>query len=575
MADTEALSPRTDALHVIVELLGSLGGDAKSGGREFYDRVCEACCRLGAMTRAGILLYDDARQLVVPVGSHGVEPGLFSEVYGTLEETPIAQVALSEDRVVEVTGDIGRWVPERYARLGGVETLCTVPVSAGDRWLGVIFADRGGTRFELTGEERHDMWTLGKTAALAASVRIATSQQGRARLLQTRIDLARELHERVVQRLFGVSLVLGSDAALSDEARRRCGEEMHGALADLREALSRPLAPPTLDTGATLREELARLGPPLQGPAARARVGGRRGGARGHGAARAVGARGGAPERAQARAAELGARAGRPDGRRVPARGAKRRRADRHPRHRHGPAARRGRGASARRARGVRSRGQRVARAPRRAGGGGFGVVSPDRNLRVLVVDDHDVVHWGFRLLLTEQPWVERCLTASSVEEALEMARRYEPHVALVDLFLGEESGAELCEAIRRESPATRILLISGAGWISPQAAKAAGAAGFVSKDWPAHDVAMAVRMVGKGMTVFAPRAEQPSAPLSDREREVLGHMAKGATNKEIAEELFLSPHTVKEHTSALYRKLGVRNRAEAVQRAERLGLTA
>jgi two-component system response regulator DesR len=198
--------------------------------------------------------------------------------------------------------------------------------------------------------------------------------------------------------------------------------------------------------------------------------------------------------------------------------------------------------------------------------------VSPDRNLRVLVVDDHDVVHWGFRLLLTEQPWVERCLTASSVEEALEMARRYEPHVALVDLFLGEESGAELCEAIRRESPTTRVLLISGAGWISPQAAKAAG---FVSKDWPAHDVAMAVRMVGKGMTVFAPRAEQPSTPLSEREREVLTHMADGATNKEIAERLFLSPHTVKEHTSALYRKLGVRNRAEAVQRAGRLGLTA
>ena len=182
--------------------------------------------------------------------------------------------------------------------------------------------------------------------------------------------------------------------------------------------------------------------------------------------------------------------------------------------------------------------------------------MSPDRNLRVLVVDDHDVVHWGFRLLLTEQPWVERCLTASSVEEALEMARRYEPHVALVDLFLGEESGAELCEAIRRESPSTRILLSSGAGWISPQAAKA-------------------VRMVGKGMTVFSPRAEQPSAPLSEREREVLTHMAGGATNKEIAERLFLSPHTVKEHTSALYRKLGVRNRAEAVQRAERLGLTA
>jgi signal transduction histidine kinase len=259
MAEGQALSHRTDALDVIVGLLGALDGTAQSG-RQFYDRLCEACCRLGTMDRAGLLLYDDARQLVVVVGSHGVEPGLLSELYGTLEETPIAQVALSEDRVVEVTGELARWVPERYARLGGVETLCCVPVSAAGRWLGVIFADRGGTQFELTPGERDDLWTLGKTAALAASVRIATSQQGRARLLQARIDLARELHERVVQRLFGVSLVLGSEHALTEEARRRCAEEMHAALADLREALSRPLAPPTLDTGATLQGELARLG---------------------------------------------------------------------------------------------------------------------------------------------------------------------------------------------------------------------------------------------------------------------------------------------------------------------------
>ena len=129
MAEGQALSPRADALEVIVEILGALDGSTQSG-REFYDRLCEACCRLGSMTRAGLLLYDDARQLVVVVGSHGVEAGLLSEVYGTLEETPIAQVALSEDRVVEVTGELGRWVPERYARLGGVETLCCVPVSA-------------------------------------------------------------------------------------------------------------------------------------------------------------------------------------------------------------------------------------------------------------------------------------------------------------------------------------------------------------------------------------------------------------------------------------------------------------
>ena len=201
--------------------------------------------------------------------------------------------------------------------------------------------------------------------------------------------------------------------------------------------------------------------------------------------------------------------------------------------------------------------------------------MSARNNVRVLVVDDHDVVHWGFRLLLTEQSWVERCLTAGHAEEARDLARRYEPHVALVDLFIGAQSGAELCESLRRESPSTRVLLISGAGWISPQAAKAAGASGFVSKDSSAEAVVSAVRAVAEGRTVFAPSPEAQPTPLSPREREVLGLLASGATNPEIATRLHLSPHTVKEHTSALYRKLRVRNRAEAVQRAERLGLTS
>ena len=64
--------------------------------------------------------------------------------------------------------------------------------------------------------------------------------------------------------------------------------------------------------------------------------------------------------------------------------------------------------------------------------------------LKVLVVDDHDVVHWGFRLLLERQPWVERCAAAGDAEEALALAERLQPDVALVDLFLGAESGAEL-----------------------------------------------------------------------------------------------------------------------------------
>ena len=199
----------------------------------------------------------------------------------------------------------------------------------------------------------------------------------------------------------------------------------------------------------------------------------------------------------------------------------------------------------------------------------------PDRRLRVLVVDDHDVVHWGFRVLLGEQPWVERCLAARTGAEALALTRTFEPHVALVDLFLSDESGAELCYSIRKTCASTRVLLISGAGRMSPAAARAAGASGFVSKDLEAAEIAAAVRMVGLGMTMFAPKAEQPAPLLTEREREVLDLIAAGSTNREIAERLYLSPHTVKEHTSALYRKLRARNRAEAVQRAQRIGLLA
>ena len=199
--------------------------------------------------------------------------------------------------------------------------------------------------------------------------------------------------------------------------------------------------------------------------------------------------------------------------------------------------------------------------------------MADERRLRVLVVDDHDVVHWGFRVLLGEQPWVERCLAARTGAEALALTRSFHPHVALVDLFLAGESGAELCESIRGLSPSTRVLLISGAGRMSPAAARAAGASGFVSKDWDAYDVALAVRRVGLGMTMFAPKSDQPTPLLSKRERDVLDLIAAGSTNREIAEALYLSPHTVKEHTSALYRKLQARNRAEAVQRAQRIGL--
>jgi two-component system response regulator DesR len=195
------------------------------------------------------------------------------------------------------------------------------------------------------------------------------------------------------------------------------------------------------------------------------------------------------------------------------------------------------------------------------------------RRLRVLVLDDHDVVQWGFRTLLSDEPWVERYLSADSPDEAVQLATRHHPHVALVDLLLANASGTDASRRICGASPDTRVLLMSGVGQISREAALAAGAFGFVPKGWPARDIAHAVRMVGLGMTLFAPESERPKNGLSEREGQVLDMIAGGATNKEIAARLYLSPHTVKDHTSTLYKKIGARNRTEAIRRAQRLGL--
>ena len=198
-----------------------------------------------------------------------------------------------------------------------------------------------------------------------------------------------------------------------------------------------------------------------------------------------------------------------------------------------------------------------------------------NEKLRVLIIDDHEVVHWGLRALLSSQDWVERCLVASNAADALELAERYEPHVALVDLFLGSASGAELCRELRARSQITNVLLFSGSGRMSAAAARAAGASGFVSKGLGARDVMAAIRVIGLGGEVFGEAPPRAQEQLTEREREVLALVATGATNREIADQLHLSHHTVKDYTRNVFRKLEVRNRAEAVQRAQRLGLLA
>jgi len=255
------VSTREEAqpLDVMVELISRVDGAADETPRVFYDRLCEGLCELTSMTRAGLLLHDDLRKLVLPAGSHGVEPWLLDQVHGTLEETPVAQTALAEDRVVVVSHDLEHQIPARYAELGGFTTLTCTPVSAGGRWLGVIFADRGGGPFDLTDNERRTMWTLGKTAALASSVRTGTTAHERSRLLAQRVDMAREVHDRVMQRLFGVSLVLGSEIELGRSERTRAADELQDAVADLRTLLARSPEARITPPDATLRDELDRL----------------------------------------------------------------------------------------------------------------------------------------------------------------------------------------------------------------------------------------------------------------------------------------------------------------------------
>jgi signal transduction histidine kinase len=193
------------------------------------------------------------------VGAYGTSFEQLSALRPTLVDTPIAQRALMLDEVVVVSERIEEAVPAQIAEVLGITTLVCTPLSAAGRAYGVICADRGGGTFELSDGERHLLWTLGKTAALVATARNATRQQERARRLSERIDFAREIHERVLQRLFGVSLALSASTPLGEEERERCRVEMQEALSDLRHALERPLAPVPAETGTTLAAELERL----------------------------------------------------------------------------------------------------------------------------------------------------------------------------------------------------------------------------------------------------------------------------------------------------------------------------
>jgi DNA-binding NarL/FixJ family response regulator len=189
----------------------------------------------------------------------------------------------------------------------------------------------------------------------------------------------------------------------------------------------------------------------------------------------------------------------------------------------------------------------------------------------VLVVDEHELVVCGLRLMLADRPWVTRCLAARDTRTAVDLIERYQPRVALVDVRVGDSGSTATCQGLHEAAPALRIVLMTTAQRLTAQTVASLGAAGFVSKRSTAREIVDSVQRAGLGLPISTRPTD--GCLLSARQQEVLELLAGGGTNGEIAARLYLSAHTVKQHTSAVYRKLQVRNRAEAIQRAQALGL--
>jgi signal transduction histidine kinase len=246
------------ALELFVEVLSQ--SEAGATGDDFYDRLCEAVCRLARMRRAIIFRYDSADRRVRAAGAHGMSIEPFAGAHVTVESAPIAGRALATDRVVEVVGDLAGEVTDEFASVVAEPArLVCAPMAAAGRELGVIFADRRMSEPPLLDADRTLLWTLGKAAALASVARSVSTQFERASQLEQRIDLARDIHEGVIQRLFGVSMALDGEGELPAPARQRCAEETQAALTDLRTALQRPLGRAPRATRTTLTAEVKRL----------------------------------------------------------------------------------------------------------------------------------------------------------------------------------------------------------------------------------------------------------------------------------------------------------------------------
>jgi DNA-binding NarL/FixJ family response regulator len=210
--------------------------------------------------------------------------------------------------------------------------------------------------------------------------------------------------------------------------------------------------------------------------------------------------------------------------------------------------------------------------------------------IRVLVADDQSMIRAGFRMLLTGEADIEVVAEASNGFEAVEKAARFGPTVVLMDIRMPELDGIQATRRILAADTLARILILTTFDLDEyVYEALRAGASGFVLKDDPPEQLIAAIRTVAAGDALLSPAvtnrvikqfadADRPDPPkefeeLSPREREVFRLIARGLSNGEIAQELFISETTVKTHVTHVLHKLNLRDRVQAVVLAYRTGL--
>lgn len=201
--------------------------------------------------------------------------------------------------------------------------------------------------------------------------------------------------------------------------------------------------------------------------------------------------------------------------------------------------------------------------------------------LRILLVDDHEVVRLGIKALLTRHSQFQVVAEAGTAEEAVEQALQHQPDVVVMDIRLPGKSGIVATEEITKKLPGTKVIMLTSFAEDNMLFdAIIAGASGYILKQIGSGELIRALERVGRGESLLDPavtqkvfqrlrQAERQSrgtafAAFSERELQVLSLVAEGKTNKEIAEQVFLSEKTVRNYVSSILAKLNLSNRAEA-----------